>query len=97
MIKTNQAMLSRKRDEERVRLRGEAPVARLPKNPEGRLEHLGIGQQLEGRVCRIVSYGAWVDVAAQVDGFLHVSDIQDGFVHHPADVLAPGARPTLAA
>ena len=49
-----------------------------------------MGQWVDGQVTRLVSHGAWVDVASQIDGFLHISEIKDGFTHHPADELEPG-------
>jgi len=65
-----------------------------PKVPEKRLEALAVGDWLEGTVSRLVPFGAWVDVGAQLDGFLHVSNMlsRDGapFVQHPTDAVVPG-------
>ena len=90
-IEANQAILKRKRQAEKEKMRGVRKAPRLPKAEEKRLENLRKGQWLEGQVVRLLGYGAWVDVGSNVDGFLHVSAIKaDGFVHHPADELTPG-------
>jgi ribosomal protein S1 len=90
-IEANQAILKRKRQAEKEKMRGVRRLVRLPKVEGRRLENLKRGQWVEGQVARIVGHGAWVDVGSNVDGFLHVSAIRaDGFVHHPADELTPG-------
>ncbi len=53
------------------------------------LQELEVGALVPGRVVRLVEFGAFVDIGAQADGLLHVSQLQ-GYVRHPADVLKPG-------
>ncbi len=36
------------------------------------------------------SFGAFVDVGAERDGFIHVSDISTEFIHQPSDFLRSG-------
>jgi hypothetical protein len=36
------------------------------------------------------SFGAFVDIGAERDGFIHVSDISTEFIHQPADFLRSG-------
>jgi small subunit ribosomal protein S1 len=91
LIGANQEMLKRKRVESKIRMRGTERVERIEKSDERRLESLRVGQWIEGKVTRLVDYGAWVDVGAQTDGFLHVRAIKaDAFVRHPADELQVG-------
>ncbi|MBC7255898.1 MAG: S1 RNA-binding domain-containing protein [Chloroflexi bacterium] len=54
------------------------------------LEDLEIGAVVAGRVVRLVDFGAFVDIGAQADGLLHVSQLPHGYVSHPAEVLKPG-------
>ncbi len=54
------------------------------------LEDLEVGAVVTGRVVRLVDFGAFVDIGAQADGLLHVSQLPHGYVSHPAEVLKPG-------
>lgn len=54
------------------------------------LEDLRVGEQVSGRVVRLVDFGAFVDIGAQTDGLLHVSQLPGGYVRHPSEVLRPG-------
>lgn len=96
MIMINQKMLKAQRFEEKVKLRGVEQVVKRPKpwHPDGgwgqRLAALTVGQWVEGTVVRLMDYGAWVDVGAEVEGFVHVRALREEFIRHPADVLTPG-------
>jgi small subunit ribosomal protein S1 len=48
------------------------------------------GQKLEGRVKKVILSGAIVDVGAQVDGLLHISELGQKRVTRASDVLAEG-------
>jgi len=54
------------------------------------LEALKVGQELTGRVVRLVDFGAFVDIGAQTDGLVHVSQLSDGYVRHPGEVVEVG-------
>jgi len=43
-----------------------------------------------GRVVRLVDFGAFIDVGAQTDGLVHVSELPWGYVNSPSDVLNVG-------
>ena len=47
------------------------------------------GRVIAGVVTRVVDFGAFVRIAAGVEGLLHVSELP-GRVEHPSKVLAPG-------
>jgi small subunit ribosomal protein S1 len=51
--------------------------------------HLGVGDIRDGRVVRLMPYGAFVDIGG-VEGLVHVSEISHGRVGHPEEVLAEG-------
>jgi 4-hydroxy-3-methylbut-2-enyl diphosphate reductase len=49
------------------------------------------GQVIEGRVRRIVDYGAFIDLGG-IDGLLHISEMSWKRIKHPSDVLREGER-----
>uniref|UniRef100_A0A7S1G1P9 S1 motif domain-containing protein n=1 Tax=Corethron hystrix TaxID=216773 RepID=A0A7S1G1P9_9STRA len=57
-----------------------------------RLEDLKNGMELEGKVSRIMSWGAFIDVGFEKDGLLHVTRIQDEVVKDVHDVLKVGQQ-----
>jgi small subunit ribosomal protein S1 len=54
------------------------------------LESLKAGQEIVGRVVRLVDFGAFVDIGAQTDGLLHISQLSGSFVNHPREVVDVG-------
>jgi len=48
------------------------------------------GKVVTGRVVRLADFGAFVDIGAQTDGLLHVSQLSSDFVRHPSEVLKVG-------
>lgn len=78
----------RKIDLEKNRISLTVPgAARTMKKP---LEALKAGQELTGRVVRLVDFGAFVDIGAQTDGLLHISQLSSGYVNHPREVVEVG-------
>ncbi|MBU8597739.1 30S ribosomal protein S1 [Shouchella clausii] len=53
------------------------------------LHSLSAGDVVEGKVQRLTSFGAFVDVGG-VDGLVHISQIAHERVEHPSDVLSEG-------
>ncbi|MGC8784713.1 MAG: 30S ribosomal protein S1 [Armatimonadota bacterium] len=49
------------------------------------------GQVIEGKVRRIVDYGAFIDLGG-IDGLLHISEISWKRIKHPSNVLREGER-----
>lgn len=54
------------------------------------LKDLEVGAVVSGRVVRLVDFGAFVDIGAQTDGLLHISEMSEGYVSHPSQVLNVG-------
>ena len=54
------------------------------------------GAQLAGKVTRLESFGAFVDLGSGVEGLVHVSEISQRRVGHPQEVLAVGQQIQVA-
>jgi ribosomal protein S1 len=60
--------------------------------PELTIEELEPNQLVRGTVTKLVPYGAFVDIGVDRDGLIHVSEMSDGFVSKPSDVLSVGSE-----
>jgi small subunit ribosomal protein S1 len=54
------------------------------------IKDLQSGMVIEGRVTRLEPYGAFVDIGTGRDGLVHVSEISEGYINSPADILDVG-------
>ena len=50
------------------------------------------GMQIQGVVRNVTDFGAFVDISVHQDGLLHISEMSDGYVRHPSDVLKVGDK-----
>ncbi|MGD8462631.1 MAG: S1 RNA-binding domain-containing protein [Anaerolineae bacterium] len=48
------------------------------------------GLKTEGKVVRLEKFGAFVDIGAETDGLVHVSEMAQGRVDKPSDVVSEG-------
>lgn len=48
------------------------------------------GMKLEGTVTNVTAFGAFVDVGVHQDGLVHISQLADGFVSDPHDIVKAG-------
>lgn len=55
-----------------------------------KLEDLKEGMILNGTVRNVIDFGAFVDIGVKHDGLVHISELSDGFVKNPRDVVAVG-------
>ena len=55
-----------------------------------KLKDLEPGMVIEGEVTRLVPYGAFVDIGLRRDGMVHVTEMAQGYVRDPADILTVG-------
>ncbi|KAB3524947.1 30S ribosomal protein S1 [Alkaliphilus serpentinus] len=53
-------------------------------------EKYKIGDIVEGKVVRMVDYGAFVELEAGLDGLVHISEISDKYIQKPAQELEIG-------
>jgi ribosomal protein S1 len=74
-------------DKERGRVR-----LTMVEPPELTIEELQPNQLVKGTVTKLVPYGAFVDIGVDRDGLIHVSEMSDGFVSKPSDVLSVGSE-----
>ena len=53
------------------------------------------GARLKGKVTRLESFGAFVDLGSEVEGLIHVSEMRHERVEHPREVVEEGAEITV--
>jgi protein Tex len=53
-------------------------------------EDLAEGMKLKGKVKNVVDFGAFIDIGIKESGLIHVSEMRDGFVKDPMEVLKVG-------
>ena len=56
------------------------------------MEDLQPDMVLDGVVRNVIDFGAFVDIGVHQDGLVHISQISDGYVSHPSDVLKVGEK-----
>ncbi|HZU96131.1 MAG TPA: Tex family protein, partial [Planctomycetota bacterium] len=69
--------------------RGEAKSFEYQEGVEN-LDDLQVGMQLPGTVTNVTDFGAFVDIGVHRDGLVHVSQLAERRVEHPADVVSVG-------
>jgi polyribonucleotide nucleotidyltransferase len=57
---------------------------------EGMLGEAELGKVYEGKVVSIKEFGAFVELAPGMEGLVHVSELDDGYVANPEDVVKVG-------
>jgi small subunit ribosomal protein S1 len=54
------------------------------------LESYGEGDVVEGKVTKVVTFGAFVEILAGVEGLVHISELAQHHVENPRDVVSSG-------
>ena len=54
------------------------------------IKDLKEGMELKGTVRNVIDFGAFVDIGVHQDGLVHISQICDKYIKHPAEVLKVG-------
>src|ERR1700685_1564609 len=54
-----------------------------------------IGDELEGTVTKVVTFGAFVEILDGVEGLVHISELADHHVETPSEVVEPGSKLTV--
>jgi small subunit ribosomal protein S1 len=65
------------------------------KSAEQFYKTLNIGSILDGRITRIVPYGAFVELAAGVEGMVHISELNWSRIENPEEVISSGETITV--
>lgn len=65
-----------------------------PKPWDSVLERYAVGDVITGKVVRIVSFGAFVEVEKGIDGLVHVSQISNQWLENPVTALQVGQEVT---
>lgn len=50
------------------------------------------GDMVEGEVVRVENFGAFIEIGAERPGMVHVSELKDGYVKSPSDVVKVGEK-----
>jgi small subunit ribosomal protein S1 len=50
------------------------------------------GDTLDGKVTKVVTFGAFVEILPGVEGLVHISELADHHVDNPSEVVQPGAE-----
>jgi small subunit ribosomal protein S1 len=76
---------------DRQRKRISLSLRQTQEDPWERIEErYTLGQLITGRVSRIVSYGAFVEVEEEIEGLVHISELADERVGSPSDIVEEG-------
>lgn len=59
------------------------------------LETLNVGSVLDGRVTRVMPYGVFVELAAGVEGMVHISELSWSRTQNPEEVVSGGETVTV--
>lgn len=81
---------------DRERKRISLSMKRLQKDPwQVAADAHYVGELVDGAVVNIADFGAFVRLADQLEGLVHVSELADTPVRHPSDVVRVGQRVTV--
>src|SRR4028118_2166817 len=75
------------RDRERISL----GLKQTRKDPwQEIVERVSVGEQIQGRVTKLVSFGAFVEVAEGVEGLINISELAEHHVETPDEIVRSG-------
>lgn len=66
-------------------------IKRLTKDPwREKIKKYKVGSIVDGVVDGLVEYGAFIRIDDGINGLIHISEISEGRINHPKEVLKPG-------
>jgi len=78
-------------DQERKRIA--LSLKRLEPEPWATVEsRYYVGQLVEGTVTRLANFGAFALVNDEIEGLIHISELSEGRINHPQDVVSEGEK-----
>src|SRR4051812_27499212 len=54
------------------------------------LDTYNVGDELEGKVTKVVTFGAFVEIMDGVEGLVHISELAQHHVENPREIVEPG-------
>ena len=60
-----------------------------------KMEDLKVGMKLPGLVTNVTAFGAFVDIGVHQDGLVHISQLREGYVKNPTDVVKARQKVTV--
>jgi small subunit ribosomal protein S1 len=54
------------------------------------IDTYNVGDELEGKVTKVVTFGAFVEILDGVEGLVHISELAPHHVENPREVVSPG-------
>jgi small subunit ribosomal protein S1 len=54
------------------------------------MDTYNVGDELEGKVTKVVSFGAFVEILDGVEGLVHISELAQHHVENPREIVDPG-------
>jgi small subunit ribosomal protein S1 len=55
-------------------------------------ERYYVGQLVEGTVTRLANFGAFALIDGEIEGLIHISELSNGRINHPQDVVQAGEK-----
>lgn len=55
-------------------------------------ERYYVGQLIEGTVTRLANFGAFALIDGEIEGLIHISELSNGRINHPQDVVQAGEK-----
>lgn len=85
--KVNVAILSIDNDRKRIAL----SIKRTQPEPWATVsERYQLGQMVEGTITQLASFGAFARIEDGIEGLIHVSEMGEGHIQHPSEVVQEG-------
>jgi small subunit ribosomal protein S1 len=53
------------------------------------------GQLVEGKIVRLVKFGAFAEIAEDLEGLIHISELSEERIEHPKEIVSEGETKTL--
>lgn len=69
-------------------MRQDEPTLTVP--PRKVVKTLHVGQEVQGTIKRVTDFGAFVDIGVGRDGLVHISEMSQGRVSKPSDMVKQG-------
>ncbi len=51
-----------------------------------------VGQLVEGTITRLANFGAFALIDGEIEGLIHISELSNGRINHPQDVVQAGEK-----